>query len=348
MNTLRSVVIIAAIVLALVPAARGQSFTFDFGHPDGTGSSFADAASLDTAGSLKDSLGQPIGFTHRYAAVTSLDGLTLTASGLEFDTSASNMVVGVPFPTDGDGTVQITVRLQDVSGMDTDYETVGVGIGEASSYAVNTMAAALTFFNSGWLGGVPIYNTRAAPNYAGDNIPAEEDVRSITLSAPTVPGGQITGIFDGATIDWTLTGTNDNLSDPRLGRADTYAYLLLGGGVDGSAGQSMRGTVTSITFSGPNVAPPPPATALTMVQSLVADVANLNVNHGIVNSLDAKLDAALHALDDLNAKDDAAAINKMDAFINAVLAQSGVWIPVADADALIAAAQEIIDLISGS
>ena len=41
----------------------------------------------------------------------------------------------------------------------------------------------------------------------------------------------------------------------------------------------------------------------------------------------------------------AAAINSLEAFINEIEAQRGNKIPVDDADALIAAAQEIIDLL---
>jgi parallel beta-helix repeat protein len=76
---------------------------------------------------------------------------------------------------------------------------------------------------------------------------------------------------------------------------------------------------------------------------LVAEVMALNLQNGIENSLDAKLDAALHALDDVNANNDAAALNAINAFINAVEAQSGNKIPnEADANALIDIANEII------
>jgi hypothetical protein len=65
------------------------------------------------------------------------------------------------------------------------------------------------------------------------------------------------------------------------------------------------------------------------------------IQHGIENSLDAKLDAAFDALDGASAQNDIAAIDALGAFINAV--KSGKAIPVADANALIAAAQKIID-----
>jgi hypothetical protein len=68
----------------------------------------------------------------------------------------------------------------------------------------------------------------------------------------------------------------------------------------------------------------------------------LNLQNGIENSLDAKLDAALQALDDINANNDAAAINAINAFINAVDAQRGNKIGEDDADDLIDAANNII------
>ena len=83
------------------------------------------------------------------------------------------------------------------------------------------------------------------------------------------------------------------------------------------------------------------------IQVLVADVIALNLKQGISNSLDAKLDAAVQAIDDLNQNNDVAAINSLQAFINAVEAQRGVSLTDADADALIAAAQAIIALLGG-
>ena len=57
--------------------------------------------------------------------------------------------------------------------------------------------------------------------------------------------------------------------------------------------------------------------------------------------------ATLKALDDMNQNNNAAAVNGLQAFINAVEAQRGVHISSADADALIAAAEQIIALLGG-
>ena len=91
-----------------------------------------------------------------------------------------------------------------------------------------------------------------------------------------------------------------------------------------------------------------PITPLILLEQLMEDVVMLNLNRGIENSLDAKLDAVLNALDDVNANNDQAAINVLQAFINAVEAQSGNHITVGQADDLIASAQAIIDLLTGT
>jgi hypothetical protein len=83
-------------------------------------------------------------------------------------------------------------------------------------------------------------------------------------------------------------------------------------------------------------------TASEGILRLIAKVMVLNLHNGIENSLDAKLENALKALDDLNANNDVAAINAIEAFINHVQAQSGDKISVADADDLIYAANNII------
>jgi len=86
-----------------------------------------------------------------------------------------------------------------------------------------------------------------------------------------------------------------------------------------------------------------PQTPPEMLQELTETVINLNLQQGISNALDAKLDTALSALDDLNTHNDIAAINSLNAFINAVEAQRGNKITNEDADTLIANAQAIID-----
>ena len=82
-------------------------------------------------------------------------------------------------------------------------------------------------------------------------------------------------------------------------------------------------------------------------KNLIDDVEALNLQQGIDNSLDAKLDTVLNALQDVNENNDVAAINSLEAFINAVNAQRGNKITEDQADMLIAAVQEIILLLNG-
>lgn len=69
---------------------------------------------------------------------------------------------------------------------------------------------------------------------------------------------------------------------------------------------------------------------------------NLKLHDRISDILDAKLDAVLKAMRNSNGNNDLATINSLQDFINAVMARSGNQIPQADADIVIAAAQELI------
>ena len=84
-----------------------------------------------------------------------------------------------------------------------------------------------------------------------------------------------------------------------------------------------------------------------LIANLVQDVIVLNIQKGIANSLDSKLESALRALDDLNENNDVAAVNSLQAFINFVEAQRGDKISEEDADTLVAAALVIIDSLMG-
>jgi len=85
-----------------------------------------------------------------------------------------------------------------------------------------------------------------------------------------------------------------------------------------------------------------------LLEALVAKVWEIDLQQGIATSLDAKLDAALGALQDLNENNDGSAVNKLQAFINEVEAQRLKKLTDEQADELSAAAQAIIDLLNGS
>jgi parallel beta-helix repeat protein len=93
--------------------------------------------------------------------------------------------------------------------------------------------------------------------------------------------------------------------------------------------------------------PPPPPTPEGAILNLIDTVEAMNLQQGIDNSLDAKLDAAANALDDVNQNNDVAAINSLNAFKNAVETQRGDKITNEQADTLIGKANYIIALLSG-
>lgn len=82
------------------------------------------------------------------------------------------------------------------------------------------------------------------------------------------------------------------------------------------------------------------------IQDLVDQVESFNLQQGIDNSLDAKLDRAQDALTDVNQNNDIAAINSLEALINSVEAQRGNALTNEQADELIQMAQEVIDSLS--
>jgi len=86
------------------------------------------------------------------------------------------------------------------------------------------------------------------------------------------------------------------------------------------------------------------ATPARAMQDLIDTVELMNLQQGIDNSLDAKLTAALDALEAVNAGQREDAINKLNAFINEVEAQREKKITNEQADCLIAKATAIIDL----
>lgn len=86
-------------------------------------------------------------------------------------------------------------------------------------------------------------------------------------------------------------------------------------------------------------------TPLELIEQIINVVQSLNLQSGIENSIDAKLDSAIRALSDVNENNNVAAINSLNAFINETAAQRGNWIPESDADEIIALAQAAIEAL---
>jgi len=87
--------------------------------------------------------------------------------------------------------------------------------------------------------------------------------------------------------------------------------------------------------------------AVGLLHELQQTVVRFNLQQGIENSLDAKLDAVSNVLDDINENNDIAGVNALYAFISAVEAQRGNKITDEQADQLIGAAEAIILQLSG-
>lgn len=79
------------------------------------------------------------------------------------------------------------------------------------------------------------------------------------------------------------------------------------------------------------------------IQDLVITVEGFNLQQGIENSLDQKLQNAVDSLNAENAGNRQDAINKLNAFISSVEAQRGNQLTNSQADLLIAAANKIIN-----
>ena len=85
-----------------------------------------------------------------------------------------------------------------------------------------------------------------------------------------------------------------------------------------------------------------PIEAIAILALMVVD---MNLQQGINNSLDSKLDNAFNALDDANANNDQSACNVLGSFVNAVEAQRGKKITDDQADALVERANAITNII---
>jgi hypothetical protein len=79
----------------------------------------------------------------------------------------------------------------------------------------------------------------------------------------------------------------------------------------------------------------------------VQRVISLNVQGGVSNAFDAKLDAVMNAIDDTNEQNNVAAQNAMYAFMNAVEAQRGKKLTDTQATQLVNVAEAIIAALGG-
>jgi hypothetical protein len=85
-----------------------------------------------------------------------------------------------------------------------------------------------------------------------------------------------------------------------------------------------------------------------LLQALINFVNDADLQHGIRNSLVSKLTGALNKLNDNNPNNDGAAVNMIEAFLEAVNAQRGKKIPEDVADRMLTEAHTILDLLNSA
>lgn len=180
--------------------------------------------------------------------------------------------------------------------------------------------------------GVSDVFVRGAPPIAPDTTPP-------VLSVPAGVVADATGCA-GAAITYDVSAVDD--TDPAPGVSCSPA-----------SGTSFPIGITTVQCTATDAAGNAAAASFTVtvrgavdqLNDLIARVQDLNAKQGIVNSLDAKLQAAREALDAARAGDASSACGKLEAFSNEVRAQSGQAITEADAEFLIAAASRIAAVI---
>ena len=127
-----------------------------------------------------------------------------------------------------------------------------------------------------------------------------------------------------------ITGTGTTVLGP--GFSDVTSVTIQRTVIPGAAGGGLW--IDNLVFS-----------VEELLTDLFAAVVNMNLQQGIANSLDAKFSTVMDALDDMNANNDVAAINALNASINAVEAQRGKKLTDPQADELVALATRIIALL---
>ncbi|NIV30687.1 MAG: hypothetical protein GWN58_14665, partial [Anaerolineae bacterium] len=133
-----------------------------------------------------------------------------------------------------------------------------------------------------------------------------------------LPGQTSTGFDDAFVRKYDANGNvlwTRQLGTTKIDRAFEVSVDASGVYVVGETDGALPGQTSSGGFQA-FVVKLSVVSALELLQRLIADVVALNLQQGISNSLDSKLDAAVEALDDLKENNDVAAINALQAFIN--------------------------------
>jgi hypothetical protein len=155
------------------------------------------------------------------------------------------------------------------------------------------------------------------------------------ISAPDIAGYSL-GVLSIVMRDRTTFAVSSDalpLVPPTLLQFPDSGIFLEGFGVQG-----VFASLTSLTVA---------LTVEDLLSDLVQRVISLNVQGGVSNAFDAKLDAVMNAIDDTNEQNNVAAQNAMYAFMNAVEAQRGKKLTDTQATQLVNVAEAIIAALGG-
>lgn len=259
MRSVRTSTAVASLfLLASALSAGAASFTFDFANPDGTGSSFGDAISLETVDAITDDLGNAIGFT-KFNGSQEDTTLELTTAGLEFDVPELNprgsFSLGIPFDTTG--TAKITARFAaDLPRGGFSQGEWGIAFGDSDDRKVNDEDNNSV---NGLLAGRLISGSQSFSGRSGDNGGNTATGASVSLNGGSDTWLSIEKRSGAPSADFTLgapSGTSNgsdsngtNLNDP-----NAFGYLWVFPWLEGDDWDAV--TVTSMTFEGSNLVVP--------------------------------------------------------------------------------------------
>lgn len=237
-----------------------------------------------------------------------------------------------------------------------------------STISGNSASAGSAIYDS--TPGVSAVNSTIAYNIGGaiSGGEVERNFRN-TIIANTISGANCSGAYDdtqtvnnqnniqfGGTQDGSCGPSMQNV-DPLLGPLTdnggfTLTHALLAGSpaIDNAnptycPPTDQRGTVRPQGARCDIGAYERETTPVEALGGLIDLVETFNLQQGIENSLDVKIETAISALGDVNENNNQAAVNSLQAFINAVEAQRGNKITNEQANILIAIAQTIIDAL---
>ncbi len=187
--------------------------------------------------------------------------------------------------------------------------------------------------------------TDAANNTASDSF-------NVTVQDTTAPTITITSPPSGATyLQNEVVVSSYTCTDSVSEVTSCVGPVPSGSPINTATVGEQSFTVNAIDSHGNSATLTNPYTVVTVsqgIQDLSGVVENFNLQQGIENALDAKLQSAQEALDAANAGQRQDAVNKLEAFINAAEAQRGGKLTNEQADELIAEANRILTVLQGS